>query len=109
PVADVLYPFVLAYRWSGGNPRDPRAYDPTVDRATALARRALVGIAVTGRQKVVKNLGGDLILRYDVPVVRVYVNDSGDDPHRAADLALPWSTVPWHLLALLEEAAKRGI
>ena len=80
-----------------------------MDRATALARRALVGIAVTGTQKVVKNLGGDLILRYDVPVVRVYVNDSGDDPQRAADLALPWSTVPWHVLALLEEAAKRGI
>ncbi len=108
-VADVLYPFVLAYRWSGGNPKDPHAYDPSVDRDTALARRALVGIKVAGTQKVVKNLGGDLILRYDVPVVRVYVNDSGAGPERAADLALPWSTVPWHVLVLLEEAAKRGI
>ncbi len=107
--SDVLYPFVLAYRWSGGNPQDLHAYDPSVDRATALMRRVLVGIKVVGTQKVVKNLGGDLILRYDVPVVRMYVNDAGADPHQAVDLALPWSTVPWHVLVLLEEAAKRGI
>jgi hypothetical protein len=108
-VADVLYPFILAYRWSGGNPRDPHAYDPSVDRATALMRRVLVGIKVVGTQKVVKNLGGDLILRYDVPVVRMYVDYAGADPQQTADLALPWSTVPWHVLVLLEEAAKRGI
>ncbi len=108
-VADVLYPFILAYRWSGGNPRDPHAYDPSVDRATALMRRVLAGIKVVGTQKVVKNLGGDLILRYDVPVIRMYVNDAGADPRQVADLALPWSTVPWHVLALMEEAAQRRI
>jgi len=95
--ADLLYPFILAYRWSGGNPHDLRGFDPAVDRATALMRRHLVGIKVVGIQKVVKDLGGDLILRYDVPLVRVYVNLTGPDPQQVAAIALPWSTVPWHV------------
>ncbi len=107
--ADVLYPFILAFRWGGGNPRDLHGYDPAVDQATALARQHLVGIKVAGIQKVVKNLGGDLILRYDVPLVRVYLNVTGADPQQVAAIALPWSTVPWHVLALMEEAARRGI
>ncbi len=108
-VADVLYPFILAYRWGGGNPRNPHGYDPTVDRATALARRTLVGIKVVGTQKVVRNLAADLQLKYDVPVVRVYVSYPSGDYQHVAEMALPWSTVPWHVLVLMEEAAKRGL
>lgn len=108
-VGDVLYPFILAYRLSGGDPHDLRAYDPAVDQATALMRGFLVGIKVVETQKVVKDLGGDLILRYDVPIVRMYVNYTGPDPRQTADIALPWSTVPWHVLVLMEEAARRGM
>jgi hypothetical protein len=108
-VADALYPMILAYRWGGGSPRDPRAYDPSVDRQTAPARRSLVAIKVIETQKVVKNLGGDLLLKYDVPVVRVFLNHAEMDPQRAAVVAMPWSTVPWHLLALMDQAAQRSI
>ncbi len=106
--SDVLYPFVFAYRWSGGRVHDPRAYDPSVDRATALMRRHLVGLQVAGIQKVVKDLGGDFVLRYDVPIVRVYLNVAAP-AEQAGDIALPWSTVPWHVLVLMDEAAARGI
>ncbi len=107
--ADALYPFILAARWGGGNPHDLHGYDAAVDRATALEREHLAGIKVVGIQKVVKDLGGDLILRYDVPLVRVYLNVTAADPDQVAAIALPWSTVPWHVLVLMEEAARRGI
>lgn len=108
-VADALYPMILAYRWGGGSPRDPRAYDPSVDRQTALARRSLVGIKVVETQKAVKNLGGDLVLKYEVPVIRMFLNHAEADSQRAAVIAMPWSTVPWHVLALMDQAAQRGV
>ena len=108
-VADALYPMVLAYRWGGGSPRDPRRYDAAVDRQTAVARTSLVGIKVVETQKVVKNLGGDLVLKYDVPIVRMFLNRVETDSERAAALAMPWSSVPWHVLALMDQAAQRGI
>jgi len=41
-----------------------------------------------------------------VPVIEVYLDagPAGD----AATIAPPWTIVPWHLLALLEEGARRG-
>jgi hypothetical protein len=49
---------------------------------------------------------GEDKLSYDVPVIEVYLDGgSGGD---AATVAPPWSTLPWHLLALLEEGARRG-
>jgi len=108
-VADALYPMILAYRWGGGSPRDPHAYDPSVARQTALARRFLVGIKVVETQKVVKNLGADLVLKYDVPIVRMFLSRAEMDSQRAAAVAMPWSAVPWHVLALVDQAAQRGI
>src|SRR5262249_7284537 len=69
----------------------------------------LVGIKVVGTQKVVKGLGGDLVLKYDVPIVRMYVNRPEADSQRAAAVAMPWSSVPWHVLALMDQAARRGV
>jgi len=41
-----------------------------------------------------------------VPVIEVYLDGAaGGD---AASVAPPWTTLPWHLLALLEEGARRG-
>ncbi len=110
--ADVLYPFVFAYRWGapreGQAGRGSRTYDPAVDRATALVRRFLAGVKIIRVQKVVRDLGGDLKLRYDVPIVRVYLGYAGGDQYTPL-VAMPWSTVPWHVLALMDEAARRGI
>jgi hypothetical protein len=49
---------------------------------------------------------GEDKLSYEVPVIEVYLDGaSGGD---AATVAPPWTTLPWHLLALLEEGARRG-
>jgi len=49
---------------------------------------------------------GEDKLSYQVPVVEVNVDGVGEGD--AAMLAPPWTTLPWHLLALLEEGARRG-
>jgi hypothetical protein len=41
-------------------------------------------------------------------VVEVYTSAAPLDPEQDAIVAPPWSTVPWHLLALMEEAVGRG-
>src|SRR5437879_4263389 len=49
---------------------------------------------------------GEDKLSYEVPVIEVYLDGaSGGD---AATVAPPWTTLPWHLLALFEEGARRG-
>ena len=41
-------------------------------------------------------------------MLEVYLKDAPGDERQVAALAPPWSTVPWHLLALMEEAVIRG-
>src|SRR5712691_9378110 len=48
---------------------------------------------------------GEDKLSYQVPVVEVYLDAAFD---AAATIAPPWSTLPWHVLALFEEGARRG-
>ena len=107
--ADVLYAYVFASHWGGRASGQARAGDPLVERSTESMRRALAGIKVLTTQRVVKDLGGDLKLTYDVPVIDVYVNQGPADPQQVAAIAPPWSTVPWHLLALMEEGVQRGV
>ena len=42
------------------------------------------------------------------PVIEVYLRNAPGDERQVAALAAPWSTMPWHLLALMEEAVVRG-
>jgi len=49
---------------------------------------------------------GEDKLSYEVPVVEVYLDGVADGD--AATVAPPWTTLPWHLLALFEEGARRG-
>lgn len=49
---------------------------------------------------------GEDKLSYEVPVIEVYLDGAaGGD---AATVAPPWTALPWHLLALFEEGARRG-
>ena len=49
---------------------------------------------------------GEDKLSYEVPVIEVYLD--GVAPGDAASVAPPWTTLPWHVLALYEEGARRG-
>ena len=41
-------------------------------------------------------------------MLEVYLRDAPGDERQVAALAPPWSTVPWHLLVVMEEAVVRG-
>jgi hypothetical protein len=106
-VADLLYPYSLAYHWGMRRSPDDAEYDPYIAEATAYMRRKLAGVKVRAVEHEPKAFG-ELKLVQEVPVVEVYLRDTSVDfPHVAA-IAPPWSPLPWHLMALMEEAVRRG-
>jgi hypothetical protein len=106
-VPDVLYALGLAFRWGGSQP-DGKAHDVAIARATALLRRTVVGLRVTKVETVVKKYS-DVEFIYDVPVVEMYLDQIGAGGADVAAAAPPWSAVPWHVAALMEEAVARGL
>jgi len=104
--ADVLYPFVFAYRW-GADPA-AGAHEPRLKPAFASLRERLVGLKVLRVDKTTHAIAEGLNVVVQTPVLEVYLKDVPSDERQVAALAPPWSTVPWHLLALMEEAVIRG-
>jgi hypothetical protein len=99
-VADLLYAYAFAAAWSTGG-----AADPGVARATAAARERLKGVRLVRVETEILASGEDK-LSYEVPVIEVYLGAGSEAD--AATVAPPWTTLPWHLLALFEEGARRG-
>lgn len=102
-IADVLYPYIFAFRWGA------RGSDPAIARATAPVRDWLAGFKVIGVTTQTRNFGDDLNFTYRVPVVDVYLTHRSSDALEAAAVAPPWSTIPWEVFVLMEQAAQRGI
>ncbi len=107
-LADVLYPYVLAYRWGGARGRNGVEHDGTVEASTALLREDLVGFRLARVDQKIIRLG-DITLAWQNPVVEVYLNASATDRQQIASVASPWASVPWHVMALMEEAVRRRI
>jgi hypothetical protein len=108
-VADVLYPYVVAYRWGAPSSDTPPHYDAYIDSATALIREHLVGLRVIGLDKTSKSIRfGDLSLERDQLIMEIYVNAVPANTEQAAAIAPPWSSVPWQVLVLMEQAVTRG-
>jgi hypothetical protein len=97
--ADVVYPFVFAVR--RGVP------DAGVERATAGVRDGLAAVKVVRMDVEVKELG-DMQLLHHVALVEVYLKQAVDRRY-AAEIAPPWSPVPWQLTVLMEEAVHRNV
>jgi hypothetical protein len=106
-VADLLYNFSFAYRWSSRNPRSRNQYDPLVDTSTASARELLAGFRAVRIDTDVKDFG-DMKFTFKVPVIELFVTRMLADRQHVASVAPPWSSLPWHLMALMEETVKRG-
>ena len=99
--ADLLYAYAFVYRWS--------TYDPFVDAASAGLRRHLAGVRIAGVDAASKSLRvGDVTFQREVFTVEVYLGSTPGVPDADLPLAPPWSTVPWPLLVLMEEAVTRG-
>ncbi len=104
-VADLLYPFVFTYRWGSGT---GAAHEPRLQPALASLRERLVGLELLRVDKTTHAIAEGLNIVVQTPVLEVYLKDVPGDERQVAALAPPWSTVPWHLLALMEEAVIRG-
>jgi hypothetical protein len=99
--ADVLY----SYAFAGDDWRS----DPLVAAATAVMRAHLLGVRVVGTDTTSKSFRfGDFEYVRELFVIDVYTSVLPVDPEQDAVIAPPWSTLPWHLLVLMEEAVDRG-
>ena len=108
-VADILYAYMFAYRWGAHNQTEVLHYDPVVDAATAPMRQHLVGIKFIGTDTTSKSFRvAEINVVRELFIIEVYTNNPPEDPEQDAALAPPWSTLPWHLTVLMEEAVSRG-
>ncbi|NJO35015.1 MAG: hypothetical protein HC869_19760 [Rhodospirillales bacterium] len=108
-VADLLYAYEFAYRWSARGAGGDALYDPFIDAATAPLRRHLVAVRAIGVDAGSKSFRvGDVNFVREVFTIDVYLDTAGGDAEWNAAVAPPWSTLPWHVLALMEEAVTRG-
>jgi hypothetical protein len=107
--ADVLYSYAFAYRWGARPNGDDCCSDPLVAAATAVMRAHLLGVRVAGTDTTSKSFRfGDFEYVRELFVIDVYTSVPPVDPEQDAVIAPPWSTLPWHLLVLMEEAVDRG-
>jgi hypothetical protein len=105
--ADLLYSTMFAYRWGAGG--EGSHSDPVVAAATAVMRAQLVGLRALTTDSNSKSIRfGDLEYTRELFVFEVYTLAPPLDPEQDAIVAPPWSTLPWHLLVLMEEAVERG-
>jgi len=106
--ADLLYAYMFAYRW-GVRGADDAHYDPAVDAATAALRARLLAVRPGGVDAVSKSFRvGDVNFSRPLFIVDVYADMTPGDAEQDAVFAPPWSTLPWHLMVLMEEAVGRG-
>lgn len=107
-VADLLYPFAFAYRWGAKADVGSNTYEPRLQAVLAALQERLVGLRVVRVEKRTRNIAEGMNIVAETPIVEVYLKHAPGDERQVAALAPPWSTVPWHLLALMEEAVIRG-
>ena len=88
--------------------RGTAANEPRLAPVLASLQERLVGLKHVRTDKATHAIAEGLSLDVQTPVLEVYLRDAPGDERQVAALAPPWSTVPWHLLALMEEAVSRG-
>jgi hypothetical protein len=103
--ADLLYPYALAFRW--GEPGGA-VFDPDIATMTQAIRDRFRGARVV-RVEESKLVLADLTFIYHSPIVEVYLENPSAGTTENGVIAPPWSSLPWHVLALMEAAVERGI
>jgi hypothetical protein len=77
--------------------------------ALAPIRRQLAGVRVVGSDTASMSFKvGDVNFVREIFTIEVYATDAPADPEREALPAPPWSTLPWHVVVLMEEAVSRN-
>jgi hypothetical protein len=107
--ADLLYAYMFAFRWGVRSEGSDARYDSMIDTATAPMRRQLAGLRVVGADTVSRSFRiGDVNFVREQFTIDIYATVVPEEPERDAIVAPPWSTLPWHLVVLMEEAVGRG-
>ena len=105
---DLLYAYMFAYHWAVHGESEVQ-YDPAIAVATAPLRQRLAGVRVAGVDTVSKSFRiGDVDFIRELFAIDVYADMPPEDPEQVAVFTPPWSTLPWHLMVLMEEAVGRG-
>jgi hypothetical protein len=106
--ADLLYAYMFAYRWAARGDAEAQ-YDTAIAAATAPLRQRLAGVRVAGVDTVSRSFRiGDVDFVRELFAIDVYADTPPEDPEQDAVFAPPWSTLPWHLMVLMEEAVGRS-
>jgi hypothetical protein len=109
---DLIYAYMFAYRWGARGDADAEGgahHDPYVEAASAAMRRHLVAFQVVGSDSSSKSFRvADVNFVRELFAVDVFLSVASDDAEQDAVVAPPWSTLPWHLIVLMEEAVGRG-
>src|SRR6185436_14363662 len=107
--ADLLYAYAFAFRWGARGIGEQAHYDPAIDSATLPLRRHLLGVRIAGVDAASKSFRvGDVAFVREIFTVEVYLGIAPEEPEWSAVVAPPWSTLPWPVLALMEQAVERG-
>jgi hypothetical protein len=107
--ADLLYAYAFAFRWGARGLGEQAHYDPAIDAATQPLRRHLLGVRIAGVDAASKSFRvGDVAFVREIFTVEVYLDIAPEEPEWSAVVAPPWSTLPWPVLALMEQAVERG-
>ncbi|HEY5724732.1 MAG TPA: hypothetical protein VIX40_02130, partial [Methylomirabilota bacterium] len=106
--ADIAYAYSVAARGGGSRPGAGGDHDAGLEATTAHARGELIGFRLLRVETEVRKYS-DVTFTYIVPVVEVYLATASGDAEALAAQAPPWSAAPWPVLALMEEAARRGV
>ncbi len=107
-VADLLYPLTFTYRWGAKPDRGNETHEPHLEAVLAAMQERLVGLKIVRVDETKHAIAEGMEIVVRTPVLEVYLNGAPGDERQVAALAPPWSTVPWHLLVLMEEAVIRG-
>ena len=107
-VADAIYPFVFAYRWGAKTAAGNGAHEPRLESMLDAMQERLAGFKILRVERTKHAIAEGWEIIRKTPVLEVFLRDTPHDEQQVAALAPPWSTVPWHLLVLMEEAVTRG-
>ncbi len=107
-VADLLYPYAFAYRWGSKIGASDNAHEPRLQPVFAAMQDRLVGVKAVRVERTPHAVAEGMEIVRKTPVLEVYLRNAPGDERQISSLAPPWSAVPWHLLALMEEAVTRG-
>jgi hypothetical protein len=107
-VADVIYPFIVAYRWGAKGNSGSTGHEPRLEQTLATMQAHLAGLKIVRVERTKHVIAENWEIFTNTPIVEVYLRGIPHDELQVAAMAPPWSTIPWHLLALMDEAVARG-